>query len=588
MTGSSQGASANRDRDHAAPDDRTADRIAAFLRAEGAAEHRHAGGRSLLDHLVGTSAVARRWHQPVWVQDAALLHSVYGTDAHRDQLLPVARRSEVRELAGHRAERLAYLFCVTPRRALFAGTHRWARDVPLRSVAGERGAADEPPADRDELDALILLHMANMAEQARADDGSPGLWLGRLRRLAELLIDSDAITLPLFIAGLAAVTDEDEALLRRVYRQSVADIGDGEVSADRLALASAVCPVVAEPCVWQGYLAWRQGDAAMAMQWGHRARRRLLDVGVAWDKRLSFEDWLELAERLEIHAEGGRPPAGAAGGPRALYEALVRSRPAQSIEGDPPGPARRAYPRPKGSAATTRFQRYMDALADADGRVAQIAYPDLDSRPWYDPATFPLARYLQTHYPEIRSEILALGSARFHPESERIGRSGDWDVAFLFERGRRHDDLCNACPVTTAGIEGHGVVRTLAGLIYVSRMRAGTHIAAHRGPTNVRLRCHLGVTVPPGDCAIRVADEIRQWVEGECLVFDDHFEHEAWNHTEADRIVLIADLWHPDLSAAEIRLLEGLHRYADAAARQLNTYLSSNAVAAASSRHAAS
>jgi aspartate beta-hydroxylase len=128
----------------------------------------------------------------------------------------------------------------------------------------------------------------------------------------------------------------------------------------------------------------------------------------------------------------------------------------------------------------------------------------------------------------------------------------------------------------------------LAGLIYVSRMRAGTHIAAHRGPTNVRLRCHLGVTVPPGDCAIRVGDETRRWVEGECLVFDDHFEHEAWNHTEADRIVLIADLWHPDLSAAEIRLLEGLHRYADAAARQLNRYWSSNAVARASSRHAAS
>ena len=117
-------------------------------------------------------------------------------------------------------------------------------------------------------------------------------------------------------------------------------------------------------------------------------------------------------------------------------------------------------------------------------------------------------------------------------------------MIFLYERGRRHDDVCEACPVTTSVIEGDGAMRTAAGLIYVSRMRAGTHIAAHRGPTNLRLRCHLGITVPKGDCAIRVQDESRRWREGRCLVFDDSYEHEAWNHADSDRIVLIVDLWH--------------------------------------------
>jgi aspartate beta-hydroxylase len=122
-------------------------------------------------------------------------------------------------------------------------------------------------------------------------------------------------------------------------------------------------------------------------------------------------------------------------------------------------------------------------------------------------------------------------------------------------------------------------MRTAAGLIYVSRMRAGTHIAAHRGPTNLRLRCHLGIAVPRGDCAIRVSDETRRWTEGRCLVFDDYFEHEAWNHTSEDRIVLIVDLWHPGLSEAEIRLLEGLQWYAYSYARRLNRYWASNAAA---------
>jgi aspartyl/asparaginyl beta-hydroxylase (cupin superfamily) len=65
-------------------------------------------------------------------------------------------------------------------------------------------------------------------------------------------------------------------------------------------------------------------------------------------------------------------------------------------------------------------------------------------------------------------------------------------------------------------------------------------------------------------------------------VFDDYFEHEAWNHTDEDRIVLIVDLWHPGLSSAEVRLLAGLHRYAAACARQLNRYWAANAAAARS------
>jgi Aspartyl/Asparaginyl beta-hydroxylase/Domain of unknown function (DUF6817) len=585
MAGSSDNLAANADRDRGAGNDLRAARIATFLRAAGAAEHRHGGGRSLLDHLLGTYDLVRRWNQPVWLCHAALVHSVYGTDVHDRPLLSASSRGDLGELAGDRAERLAYLFCVTPRPVLFAGTHRWVRDVPVRPLVGETGATDQPQPGRDELDALVLLHMANLAEQARTPGGSPGRWLVRLRRLAELLVDSDAVTLPLFCAGLATLTDEDEALARRLYRLGTAGIGDPEAAADRLALASAVCPVVAEPCVWQGYLAQRRGDLAMASDWGHRARRRLLDLGTPWDKRLTLEEWLELAGRLGRAGLRLPAPDGAVTGPRALYEALVGGQRAPGVRRGAPAGRRAADRPPPGTAGTTRFQRYMEELAQADGsgRVARTPYPDLDTQPWHDPAAFPLARYLRAHSAEIRNEVLALDSSRFHPESERIGRSGDWDVAFLYERGRRHDEVCDACPVTTRGIEGHDVMRTMSGLIYVSRMRPGTHIAAHRGPTNLRLRCHLGITVPAGDCAIRVGDETRRWVEGECLVFDDHFEHEAWNHTGGDRVVLIVDLWHPGLSPAEIRLLEGLHGYALAAARQLTRYWSSNAAAAATS-----
>jgi aspartyl/asparaginyl beta-hydroxylase (cupin superfamily) len=78
---------------------------------------------------------------------------------------------------------------------------------------------------------------------------------------------------------------------------------------------------------------------------------------------------------------------------------------------------------------------------------------------------------------------------------------------------------------------------------------------------------------------LRVGDETRQWHDGQCLVFDDYLEHEAWNHTEQDRIVLIVDLWHPGLSPTEVRLLEGLHRYSYAYAQRLQRYWAANEAA---------
>src|SRR5436309_8575010 len=168
-------------------EDEAAERLVAFLRAAGAAGRGHAGGRTLLDHLVGTYQITRRWNQPVWLQHAALIHSIYGTEAYRNPMVSRSRRAELARVAGTRAERIAYLFCVTPRKPLVAGTYRWASSS---AASIEEAIRDAKPPERGELDALLLLHMANLAEQARADDGSPGVWLAELREVAELLIES--------------------------------------------------------------------------------------------------------------------------------------------------------------------------------------------------------------------------------------------------------------------------------------------------------------------------------------------------------------------------------------------------------------
>jgi len=48
---------------------------------------------------------------------------------------------------------------------------------------------------------------------------------------------------------------------------------------------------------------------------------------------------------------------------------------------------------------------------------------------------------------------------------------------------------------------------------------------------------------------MRVGGEpARGWSEGEVLAFEDSFEHEVWQEANEDRIVLVVDIWHPDLS----------------------------------------
>src|SRR5207248_1416652 len=188
-------------------------------------------------------------------------------------------------VAGERAERLAYLFCVTPRGPLLAGTHRWARALPTRSPD-----TDEAPAG-EELDALVLLHIANIAEQAGAADGSPVRWLSRLGELAELLEDAEELAPQPFAARLASFSSADESLVLRAYRDAVGRGDDPDGRASRFALAASVCPVIAEPCAWLAYISRVKGDAVASREWAAQARDRLSELGTAWDKRLDFQEW---------------------------------------------------------------------------------------------------------------------------------------------------------------------------------------------------------------------------------------------------------------------------------------------------------
>ena len=80
-----------------------------------------------------------------------------------------------------------------------------------------------------------------------------------------------------------------------------------------------------------------------------------------------------------------------------------------------------------------------------------------------------------------------------------------------------------------------------------SILAPGYHIPAHKGVTKGILRSHLGLIIPKEreKCRIRVDDVITPWKEGEIFVFDDTYEHEVWNDTDEERVILLFDFDRP-------------------------------------------
>jgi aspartate beta-hydroxylase len=93
-------------------------------------------------------------------------------------------------------------------------------------------------------------------------------------------------------------------------------------------------------------------------------------------------------------------------------------------------------------------------------------------------------------------------------------------------------------------VSGHGPE------VLFSTLGPGTHLLPHFGVTNARVVGHLPLLVP-ADCALAVAGIEHRWQVGEVVVFDDTYSHEAWNRSAEIRVVLIFDMWHPDLTEVE-------------------------------------
>ncbi len=155
---------------------------------------------------------------------------------------------------------------------------------------------------------------------------------------------------------------------------------------------------------------------------------------------------------------------------------------------------------------------------------------------FYGSSKFKFTESLESNWLVIREELTKLQESNFMPWPEKFLYKKGWDVFGLYAFGKKQEDNCSLCPQTTKLVEAIPGMTT-AGF---SSLVPGTHIAPHVGYSQAVLRCHLGLIVPD-NCAIRVANQTKTWQEGKCLIFDDTYEHEAWNRSNSHRIVLLLD-----------------------------------------------
>jgi ornithine lipid ester-linked acyl 2-hydroxylase len=169
----------------------------------------------------------------------------------------------------------------------------------------------------------------------------------------------------------------------------------------------------------------------------------------------------------------------------------------------------------------------------------------------YDNSTFPWSQTLERDWRKIRAELdRVLVRSEELPkvqditlDAATITQDAGWKIFVLVAYGVKSPPNIALCPDTWA------IVQNIPGLktAMFSVFEPGKRLPRHRGPYNGVLRLHLGLVVPEQleRLGIRVGAETRHWREGSVLIFDDAYEHEAWNGADRQRVVLFVDFARP-------------------------------------------
>ena len=366
---------------------------------------------------------------------------------------------------------------------------------------------------------------------------------------------------------------QDELKMREAEADRAASRGDAAGARQILEEITAAAPARIEPWLKLAAMCRSQGDAEAALA---------AVTGALRVEPLGFLPLLLKASLLD--ATGRRLEAGEAYGhalaqrpesiPPGLAGAVANAEQRLAAHVAAAGQRLSAAIGPIENALEAREQRRLLRFHSNILRITRpyhsepshFHYPGLREREFHDAEDFPWLAELEAATAAITEDferVMAAERAELVPYIQypddvplrqwaELNRNRAWTAIHLLQNGVTIEANARHCP-TVMGLLGRldqPQIPQRGPNAMFSLLAPGAHIPAHTGVANTRLVCHLPLIVPAG-CWFRVGDERRDWQVGKAWIFDDTIEHEAMNPSDALRVILIVDTWHPDLSPAE-------------------------------------
>jgi hypothetical protein len=194
-------------------------------------------------------------------------------------------------------------------------------------------------------------------------------------------------------------------------------------------------------------------------------------------------------------------------------------------------------------------------------------FPGIRNVPFPDPADFEWAPIVEKGYARMREEALRIRES-FMIMSYAVSdesQEAKWRQGFVSAFGTmipRNYYAAGTIPEQAIATLDTLPVDDFAGFshypfadAFYSWLDPKYTVRGHYSADNFRVRCHLALETPE-EAYLRVAGESRTWRDGQVLLFDDSFYHEAVNNSDRHRLVFITDFWNPGLTLAERRALQ--------------------------------
>lgn len=142
-----------------------------------------------------------------------------------------------------------------------------------------------------------------------------------------------------------------------------------------------------------------------------------------------------------------------------------------------------------------------------------------------------------------------------------------WKRFYLKWYDAQHPSAEALCPRSVALLRSIPSVKAAM----FAELPPGGKLNLHRDPYAGSIRYHLGLATPNDDgCYIDVDGERHSWRDGQGVIFDETYLHEAHNRTDKNRIILFCDIERPLRSRVATAINRWFSRHVMSAASSPN------------------